>query len=188
MLKAGRRVKLIMGVFEPELLEHALGAGILRVMTGHQAARAEIVERVVHHGAGCFGGKPLTPVLGAELKTHFKRSGRQVVRAYSAATDVLSIGPAKQRPVLDTVPFLPLELGFQPFADAFFVERSADQRAHPWVAPEGHRERPILQTPGPEEEPSSRRREVQARPIAYGPDATEAFFAVRIAFHRRAAR
>src|SRR5262249_37654320 len=120
-------------------------------------------------------------MFGAEVKTDFKRFGARLVRAHSAATDVLPIYLAKQRPVLDTGAFLPLELRFQSLADAVFVERSADQRAHPWVAPQSHRERPVLQTPGAEEEPSCRRGR-------HGPDVTGALLAVRRAFHRRAAR
>src|SRR5262249_58748978 len=116
MLKAGRCVKLIMGVSEPQLLEHPLRAGIFRVMAGHQRAYAKRFKRIVHHGASGFGGKPLAPMLRSQLEAHFEGSGGWVVRAHSAATDVLPIRPAKQRPVLDAVPLLPLELRFQALA------------------------------------------------------------------------
>src|SRR2546421_6365516 len=80
-----RRVQLVVGVTESELLQRPPRSSIAGVMAGEQGADLEGCERVLHHAPGRFGGKALAPLRRAQVEPELEGALPHVAWTQSAA-------------------------------------------------------------------------------------------------------
>src|SRR5678815_1417220 len=120
-MKATRRgVELVVGVAKTQLDEHRPRGTVVGVVPGEQTSNAEHVERVGDDGSSGLDREALPPVNGPDVDAELEDASAEVVRAQAAAADVRSAGPKKDRPVLDPVGRLRLDL----------LEQAALHRGH----------------------------------------------------------
>jgi hypothetical protein len=135
--QASSSVVLIVGVPEPELLQHALGCRVLRVVTRKQRAGDEVIERQADDRAGSLGGEPFPPESGAKMESKFEDSVLQIARMKASASGKFFRPDQEHGPILNAVALTEVDLLTEPLFDGASAECFAgiDEHGNTWVTP-----------------------------------------------------
>ena len=120
MMKPRRRVELVMSVDEAEPCEEPARGDVRRVVPREKSRDAKALERMVD-GTGCrLEGQALPPVPGRDVHTEFGIAGILPAWPQAATPDVLTGGEKEDRPVLNAMAPLGLDLALETSTDLPF--------------------------------------------------------------------
>src|SRR5439155_3379030 len=154
MLESRGFIKLVVCMDEAQLREKPLRCDILRIVTRKYCLDPEVGERLLDYPCRRLERVALPPVAGHHVDAELGNLRLALARPEPAATDMLVCSQKEDRPILDAVGNLSIDLELQ--SNLHFAQRvpaSRDIARDAGIAPEIDGERKIGVTPAAETEP-----------------------------------
>lgn len=140
-MEPSRLVELVMSVDEAQACEETTRGDIRRVVPREKRSDPNDVECIVDGTGRCFERVTLFPMTGRDMHTQFGNAWMFPAWAETAAPDVLASGEEEDRPILNAVASLCLNLALKTSTDLLLREPSnRNKPSYRRIAPKHARE------------------------------------------------